>query len=150
MQAREWRLAAALERAWVQAAVRAAGPVRAWVLVLVLVLVLVSEPALGLGMVRGKASAQAMVPVASLSLMNGVSHSLGYLLGAAMAQAFGRKMISAAEVRALFRDPFEEPAVTFAALCRRVGALNLTRTLSPSARGAERPVSHSSTGNSGW
>lgn len=96
------------------------------------------------------AAAQAMVPVASLSLMNGVSHSLGYLLGAAMAQAFGRKMISAAEVRALFRDPFEEPAVTFAALCRRVGALNLTQTLSPSARGAERPVSHSSTGNSGW
>ncbi len=83
------------------------------------------------------AAAQKMVPVSSLSLMNGVSHSLGYLLGDALAQAFARKAISAADVRALFRDPFDSPAVTFAALSRRVEAFGtaLSPTLSPSGRG---------------
>lgn len=66
------------------------------------------------------AAAQKMVPLSSTSLLHGVSHALGYLLGDALAQAFARKAISAADVRALFRDPFEEPAITFAALARRL------------------------------
>mgnify|MGYP001605697616 FL=1 len=66
------------------------------------------------------AAAQKMVPLSSVPLLNGVSHALGYLLGDALAQAFSRKAISAADVRALFRDPFEAPAITFAALARRL------------------------------
>lgn len=65
-------------------------------------------------------AAQKMVPVSSVPLLNGVSHALGYLLGDALAQAFARKEISAADVRALFRDSFDEPAITFAALSRRL------------------------------
>lgn len=68
----------------------------------------------------GLGAAQKMVPTSSLPLLNGVSHALGYLLGDALAQAYARKAISAADVRALFRDPFEEPALTFAALARRL------------------------------
>ena len=64
--------------------------------------------------------AHKMVPLSSLPLLNGVSHALGYLLGEALAQAFARKEITAADVRALFRDPFEEPAIAFAALSRRL------------------------------
>ena len=64
------------------------------------------------------AAAQKMVPVSSLSLLNGVSHALGYLLGDALSRAFVDGSISAADVRALFRDPFDQPAVTFAALWR--------------------------------
>lgn len=69
------------------------------------------------------AAAQKMVPVSSLSLLNGVSHALGYLLGDALAQAFARGELSASDVRALFRDPFEEPAITFAALFRQLTRL---------------------------
>lgn len=67
------------------------------------------------------AAAEAMVPVSSTSLLNGVSHALGYLLGDALARAFAGKTLSAADVRALFRDPFEQPALAFAALARRLG-----------------------------
>jgi Haem-binding uptake, Tiki superfamily, ChaN len=67
-------------------------------------------------------AAQDLVPQGSDSLFNGVSHALGYLLGDALAQAFSRKTVSSADIRALFRDPFEAPAVTFAALARRLEA----------------------------
>ncbi|MGV3623147.1 MAG: ChaN family lipoprotein [Archangium sp.] len=63
-------------------------------------------------------AAQQLIPQDD-ELMNGVSHALGYLLGDALSVAFSRKKLSAADVRALFRDRFEDPAVTFAALVRR-------------------------------
>ena len=68
----------------------------------------------------GLSSAQKMVPLSSLPLLHGVSHALGYLLGDALAQAYAREAISAADVRALFRDPFDAPAITFAALARKL------------------------------
>lgn len=67
------------------------------------------------------AGAQRMVPAGELSLFNGVSHSLGYLLGDALARAFADRTISRADVRELFRDPFEHPALAFAALARKLG-----------------------------
>ena len=73
------------------------------------------------------AAAQKMVPTSQLGLLNGVSHALGYLLGDALSEAFARKAISAADVRALFRDPFEDPALTFAALARRLGVFGGSR-----------------------
>lgn len=66
------------------------------------------------------AAAQKLVPLSSVSLLNGVSHALGYLLGDALAQAFARKEVSAADIRALFRDPFDQPAIAFTALARRL------------------------------
>lgn len=63
-------------------------------------------------------AAQRMVPTDD-DLFTGVTHALGYLLGDALAVAFSRKKLTPADVRALFRDPFEHPAVTFAALVRR-------------------------------
>lgn len=65
-------------------------------------------------------AAQKMVPLSGVPLLHGVSHALGYLLGDALARAYACKTISAADVRALFRDPFEQPAVAFAALARRL------------------------------
>ncbi len=64
-------------------------------------------------------AAQALIPVDDDELLNGVSHALGYLLGDALAVAFARKRWSPTDVRALFRDRFDDPAVTFAALVRR-------------------------------
>lgn len=63
-------------------------------------------------------AAQAMIP-ADDALLSSVSHALGYLLGDALAGAFSRKKLGAADVRALFRDRFDAPGVTFAALVRR-------------------------------
>lgn len=67
-------------------------------------------------------AAQGMVPQGNDELFNGVSHALGYLLGDALARAFAQRTVSRADVRALFHDPFLEPAVTFAALTRRLEA----------------------------
>ncbi|MFZ5443746.1 MAG: ChaN family lipoprotein [Myxococcota bacterium] len=63
-------------------------------------------------------SAQGMVPGRSDAVFNGVSHAVGYLLGDKLAQAFARKELSRAQVRALFRDPFDRPAAQFATLSR--------------------------------
>ena len=71
-------------------------------------------------------AAQKMVPT-ELALLNGVSHALGYLLGDALSEAFARKTISAADVRALFRDPFDDPALAFAALARRLNLFGGSR-----------------------
>lgn len=67
-------------------------------------------------------SATKMVPGDSGELFHGVSHALGYLLGEAMAKAFERGSLKPAAVRHLFRDPFDTPVLTFAALCRRFSA----------------------------
>jgi hypothetical protein len=64
-------------------------------------------------------AAQRLVP--SGALFHPVSHALGYLLGDALSRAFTARRLSRTDVRALFRDPFEQPAVAFAALARQVG-----------------------------
>lgn len=61
-----------------------------------------------------------LLPLAPLSLFNGVSHALGYLLGDALAKAFARGEVSRQEVRALFEDRFDEPQATFRAWMRRL------------------------------
>ncbi len=78
-------------------------------------------------------AAQDMVPQGRDELFNGVSHALGYLLGAALAEAFARQAVSRADVRALFRDPFTQPAVTFASLTRQLDAFG-RRDRPPSLR----------------
>jgi hypothetical protein len=61
-----------------------------------------------------------LLPLSPLSLFNGVSHALGYLLGDALAKAFARGEVSRQEVRALFEDPFDDPQRTFGAWMRRL------------------------------
>ncbi|MEW5737357.1 MAG: ChaN family lipoprotein [Myxococcota bacterium] len=65
-------------------------------------------------------ASRALWPRSPLSLFNGVSHALGYLLGDALARAFSKGQVSRAEVRALFEDPFEDPHATFRAWVNRL------------------------------
>lgn len=65
------------------------------------------------------ADAEQLVPRDSGRVFHGVSHALGYLLGEALANAFERGDLTRAEVKALFRDAFPNPVLTFAALSRR-------------------------------
>ena len=83
-------------------------------------------------------AAQKLVPQGSDDLFQGISHALGYLLGDALAQAFARGTISRADVRALFRDPFPEPAVAFAALTRQLEPFGRRSQRAP-ARNERRP-----------
>lgn len=79
-------------------------------------------------------AAQRLVPPGAL--FHPVSHALGYLLGDGLARAFAAKRLRRADVRALFHDPFEQPAVAFAALVRQVGlGANGRRPGRPDARG---------------
>jgi uncharacterized iron-regulated protein len=66
--------------------------------------------------------ARALVPDDGDRLFHGVSHALGYLLGDAMARAHTRGALSQKELRALFHDTFDDPAVAFALLARRFHA----------------------------
>jgi hypothetical protein len=68
-----------------------------------------------------------LLPLTPLSLFNGVSHALGYLLGDALARAFARGEVTRREVRALFEDPFDDPQATFAAWSRRLGPTRARR-----------------------
>ncbi|MCC6333109.1 MAG: ChaN family lipoprotein [Myxococcales bacterium] len=65
-------------------------------------------------------ASRALWPRSPLSLFNGVSHALGYLLGDALARAFSRGQVSRAEVRELFEDRFEHPHATFRAWSLRL------------------------------
>jgi hypothetical protein len=65
-------------------------------------------------------ASRALWPRAPLSLFNGVSHALGYLMGDALAHAFARGRVSRAEVRALFEDRFEDPHGRFRAWSLRL------------------------------
>jgi uncharacterized iron-regulated protein len=58
------------------------------------------------------------------ALFHPVSHALGYLLGDALARAFAEHRLTRADVKALFLDPFDAPALTFTALARQVGLLD--------------------------
>lgn len=53
---------------------------------------------------------------ASLERFHAVSHALGYLLGEALYEAHVKGRLSPARIRALFHDPLESGAHTFAAL----------------------------------
>lgn len=71
---------------------------------------------------RDSRTTRRLLPLAPLSLFDGVSHALGYLLGDALAKAFARGEVSRHEVRALFEDRFDEPQRTFGAWMRRLTA----------------------------
>lgn len=62
------------------------------------------------------AEARTLVPQGDDELFNAVSHAVGYLAGERLAEAFAAKRLARADVRALFRDRLEAPALTFAAL----------------------------------
>lgn len=66
--------------------------------------------------------AQRLIPEDQDEQFHGVSHALGYLLGDALARAHARKSLSRRELAALFVDPFDDPAATFATLSRRFRA----------------------------
>lgn len=62
------------------------------------------------------AAARALVPQGDDALFNAVSHAVGYLVGAQLADAFAGDRLLRASVRALFRDRLADPAAAFAAL----------------------------------
>ncbi|EPX57347.1 hypothetical protein D187_007101 [Cystobacter fuscus DSM 2262] len=63
-----------------------------------------------------------LLPLRKDRLFHGVSHALGYLLGDALYQGFEAGRVERAEVRALFRDPLEDPRATYFQWVRRLSA----------------------------
>ncbi|MBM7115854.1 ChaN family lipoprotein [Archangium primigenium] len=61
-----------------------------------------------------------LLPLRKDRLFHGVSHALGYLLGDALYQGFDQGQVDRAEVRALFRDPLEEPRQAYFDWVRRL------------------------------
>lgn len=85
-------------------------------------------------------AAARLLPLGSLSLFNGVSHALGYLLGDALARAFARGRVSRAEIRQLFVDRFDDPAATFFAWSARLKIAGAPRRAqAPTTRGVTAP-----------
>ncbi|MBL8914772.1 MAG: hypothetical protein JNM17_28965 [Archangium sp.] len=66
--------------------------------------------------------AQRLIPEEQDEQFHGVSHALGYLVGDALARAHSKKKLTTRELAALFVDPFDDPAGTFATLARRFQA----------------------------
>jgi hypothetical protein len=62
-----------------------------------------------------------LLPLRRDRLFHGVSHALGYLLGDALYRAFDAGRVDRAALRALFRDPFEDPRAAYFAWVRRLG-----------------------------
>jgi hypothetical protein len=81
--------------------------------------------------------ARAMVPDDGHALFHGVSHAVGYLLGDALARAQARGALSRRELSELFRDRFDQPAETFAALARRFHAFGRAGSRVRSTSGAQ-------------
>ncbi|MET0404167.1 MAG: ChaN family lipoprotein [Cystobacter sp.] len=63
-----------------------------------------------------------LLPLRKDRLFHGVSHALGYLLGDALYQEFDAGRVDRAEVRALFRNPLEDPRATYFEWVRRLSA----------------------------
>jgi len=61
-----------------------------------------------------------LLPLRKDRLFHGVSHALGYLLGDALYQGFDQGLVDRAEVRALFRNPLEDPRLTYFDWVRRL------------------------------
>jgi hypothetical protein len=61
-----------------------------------------------------------LLPLRKDRLFHGVSHALGYLLGDALYQGFDGDQVDRAELRALFRNPLEDPRATYFDWVRRL------------------------------
>lgn len=61
-----------------------------------------------------------LLPLRKDRLFHGVSHALGYLLGDALYRDFDGGQVDRAELRALFRNPLEDPRVTYFDWVRRL------------------------------
>ncbi|WPB73205.1 ChaN family lipoprotein [Archangium violaceum] len=61
-----------------------------------------------------------LLPLRKDRLFHGVSHALGYLLGDALYRDFDGGQVERAELRALFRDPLEDPRATYFDWVRRL------------------------------
>ncbi|HEX8436174.1 ChaN family lipoprotein [Archangium sp.] len=61
-----------------------------------------------------------LLPLRKDRLFHGVSHALGYLLGDALYRGFDGDQVARAELRALFRDPLEDPRATYFDWVRRL------------------------------
>lgn len=70
----------------------------------------------------GPDEAVKLLPLRRDRLFHGVSHALGYLLGDALYRAFDAGSVEKADLRALFRDPFQDPRDTYFAWVRRLSA----------------------------
>jgi Haem-binding uptake, Tiki superfamily, ChaN len=70
---------------------------------------------------EGPDEAVKLLPLRRDRLFHGVSHALGYLLGEALYRAFDAGKVDWATLRALFRDPLEDPRAAYFAWVRRLG-----------------------------
>ena len=63
-----------------------------------------------------------LLPLRQGKLFHAVSHALGYLLGEALYRGFDQGQVSKAELRALFRDEFDDPKARYFELAKRLRA----------------------------
>ncbi|PTL77244.1 ChaN family lipoprotein [Vitiosangium sp. GDMCC 1.1324] len=61
-----------------------------------------------------------LLPLRKDRLFHGVSHALGYLLGDALYRGFDGDQVDRADLRALFREPLEDPRATYFEWVRRL------------------------------
>jgi hypothetical protein len=61
-----------------------------------------------------------LLPLRKDRLFHGVSHALGYLLGDALYRGFDGDQVDRADLRALFREPLEDPRATYFDWVRRL------------------------------
>ncbi|RYZ44352.1 MAG: hypothetical protein EOO72_06285, partial [Myxococcaceae bacterium] len=61
-----------------------------------------------------------LLPLRRDRLFHGVSHALGYLLGDSLYRAFDSGQVDIADIRALFRDPLEDPRGAYFAWAERL------------------------------
>ncbi|NOK35946.1 hypothetical protein HMI49_22345 [Corallococcus exercitus] len=64
-----------------------------------------------------------LLPLRRDRLFHGVSHALGYLLGDSLYRAFDAGQVDTADIRALFRDPLEDPRGAYLAWAARLRGL---------------------------
>ncbi|MBU8897527.1 ChaN family lipoprotein [Corallococcus sp. M34] len=69
---------------------------------------------------EGPEEAVKLLPLRRDHLFHGVSHALGYLLGDALYRAFDSGLVDTADIRALFRDPLDDPRGAYFAWTQRV------------------------------
>jgi hypothetical protein len=61
-----------------------------------------------------------LLPLRKDRLFHGVSHALGYLLGESLYRGFDGDRVDRAAIRALFRDPLQDPRATYFEWVRRL------------------------------
>jgi heme-binding uptake protein ChaN (Tiki superfamily) len=70
---------------------------------------------------EGPDEAVKLLPLRRDRLFHGVSHALGYMLGEALYRAFDTGQVEKADIRALFRDPLQDPRGSYFHWVRRLG-----------------------------